>query len=177
MKCSCSENQKLLILYRTESELPESLRATVDQCATCRDFFRQQIRMAALLSIKQYERPEATWEERSVVNIQRTIRLSADEPQTAGWMGWLSPLMRVGFAVVALSALTFIFLRHPPEGPVAVVESTEQPTTIAPILMAEAEQEPEVLTRPNPEMTAELWSNLNPRIRTRGAIQLINFEP
>jgi len=179
MKCSCTKHQRQLIIYTQENELPPPLREVIQQCPSCRHFFEEQLRVASLVHLKNYETPDPAWEERSVMNIQRAIRLGEDVPKTASWLFPSLLWMRAGFAVVAVSALAILFWQSPGDQGAALITGApvEPVTPDERIEIVDAEPAVEGVSRPNPEMTAEVWSNLHPRIRSRGAIQLIHFEP
>lgn len=174
MKCRCTKTQKRLVTFTAGAELPADLRRSVEQCPECRAFWMQTRRLAALIALKRYERPDEQALERCVIEARR--RVSAleqnDEALTWGaWWGTSMPAFRFSMAAlfIALLGLHMLSVSRLPS-----IHTSEQ--SLAEHVRENQAQRLAQDERPNPEFSVMMLSNWSPRVQQNSAYQFIGLD-
>lgn len=115
MTCRCSKIRKKVAPFRAEAEMPDGLRRALEACPLCRAYWRRSRRVAELVSLKRYEKPDANGLARCRLAVRRHIEQAAnEEAQAVGW--GVFPVFRFSLAalLVALLGLHMISSSHLP---------------------------------------------------------------
>lgn len=174
MKCACNKVRRQLVVYGTESDLPEDLRRKLSDCPACREFWSETRRVSGLIGLKRFETPD----DLALLRCRSAVRRNLSEIQrSTAWGGlWNAawPALRFGLAALFVGLLSW-HVWSPPR--VALLDAAEY--DVAPV-----NEEPELVhfriadERPNPEFSPMWVSNWMPQVQHRGgAFQLIGHEP
>ncbi len=149
MKCECV--RQLLVEFE-DSALPADVSEHLARCSSCRQHSRQMDVVRRLLSLKQYERPDPGFEERSALTIRRRLedRARKPEPLFGSLREFLTdyprPVFRYALAGVVAVLIVLNFVSLPLLEPVRPVAPIAR---IAPAPAAEPATMPlEVYRRP-----------------------------
>lgn len=164
-----------LALHRSESTLPEHLRAVLNEQPDLRDAWAQSNRVASLLSLKRYELPEADAEQRCRSAVIRQLR-SVPATETGGRWGWLwidaTPAMRVALAALFVAMIGLHILAG---GPLADHVHSEASQWTSDAMALSLDSESQVSDRVNPEF-AEFMAQWMPQMQ-QSSIRLISYSP
>lgn len=104
MTCRCSKIRKKVAPFRAKAELPDDLRRALEACPLCHAHWRRSRRVAELVSLKRYEKPDPNGLARCRLAVRRQIEQAADEEAQA--VGWgVFPVFRFSLAALLLVAL------------------------------------------------------------------------
>ncbi|GEM_PF-2553489 len=168
-----------LIGYHDSQQWPEPLRQRIAADPAARERWECSCRVARLLTLKTYERPDTQAAARCRVAIRAAIDDVAASSGRAAW-AWplsvhlLNPAVRYG-AAAALLVLLGVHVTTNSRLP-AIHTS---PQTLQRTVVATPPQEERIAAseeRANPQMTPEIWSNLAPRVHQHDTFRLIGTD-
>ena len=164
-----------LALHRSESTLPEHLRAVLNEQPDVREAWAQSNRVASLLSLKRYELPEEEAGQRCRSAVIRQLR-SVPAMESDGRWGWLwvdaTPVMRMTLAALFVAMIGLHMLAGGP----LVDHDPAEAAHWSPDAMAMGPGPADGLDdRPNPEF-AEFMSQWMPQMQ-QSSIRLISYSP
>ena len=140
----CERARKLLIEFE-DAGLPADVALHMDQCPDCRQYRQQMDAVRRLISLKNYERPDARFEERSALAIRRRIEDLNRRPESwlVGLWEFLTdyprPAYRYALAAVVAVLVAMNFMSMPQLTPLRPATSVAR---VAPIPTPTAETAP-----------------------------------
>lgn len=166
-----------LMCYRDAHQWPEPLRRRVKADPVAGERWEKSCRVARLVSLKIYERPDT----QSAARCRVAIRVALDEAVTNenrwAWtqFGYLfSGPVRYGVAAALLVLLGFHLMSNSSLPTLHTSPQTLQ-RAVAPVA-PEEEQIAVSEERVNPALTPEIWSNFAPRVHQHGPFRLISSD-
>lgn len=161
-----------LLSYPDPKSWPEYLRREVQADAELRAYWERSDRLARLLALKRYERPDS----QAAARCRVAIRLSLDEwvaqPKRVPALLW--PALRVSAAAMLLGLLGWHLtattrlpsIQTEPQ----TLRSAAPPAPSIPVQAHSVAREEGV----NREFDAAVWSNFAPRVHQHGSFRFIN---
>jgi hypothetical protein len=137
----CAECQRYC-LENACGELPEAVSAHLLDCPRCRKAHARVVSLCQLMSLKNYEQPDAAFETRLLAKVQSGIRDWEEQPRGFGERLWAIfadgqiPALRYAMAVmvVALIGLNMISVQNMPTLPSSSIEARrpeQKPAAVA----------------------------------------------